>query len=129
MLAMPGYGAGNFVPTERPQNAIDGIFTNKYLNFGFCDRWNTFNSSDCGLNTGFYVTVQQGASVIEGLRFFTGNDFPPRDPITMTMEGSNQTAALLMFGSSWTLIYNGSCGLDVDPGRNAPGGKTIILIQ
>jgi len=82
---------------------------------------NALSSPTCGINTGFYVILQRGAVVMEGLQFCTGNDNPPRDPITMTLEGSNQTGSALMLGSSWSLIYNGSCGLDVDPGRESLG--------
>ena len=46
-----------------------------------------------------------------------GNDQPPRDPLTVTIEGSNEPTSALILGSSWTLIYNGSTGLDTDPGR------------
>jgi hypothetical protein len=42
----------------------------------------------------------------------TPDDFPTHDPIT----GSAFTIS-----SSWTLIYNSSCGLDGDPGRNSFG--------
>jgi hypothetical protein len=37
------------------------------------------------------------------------------------MEGSNQLPSKLIYGSSWTLIYNGSSGLKPDPGRLAYG--------
>lgn len=46
---------------------------------------------------------------------------PERDPLTITIEGSNQSISALMLGSSWTLIYNGSTGLNPDPGRNNSG--------
>jgi hypothetical protein len=35
------------------------------------------------------------------------------------MEGSNQLPSKLIYGSSWTLTYNGSSGLKPDPGRLA----------
>jgi hypothetical protein len=46
---------------------------------------------------------------------------PERDPLTITIEGSNQSISALMLGSSWTLIYNTSTGLNPDPGRNNSG--------
>ena len=44
-----------------------------------------------------------------GLSFETANDFADCDPLTVTLEGS-----------SWTLIYNRSMGIDCskDPGRS-----------
>jgi hypothetical protein len=117
-LATPGTGIGNYVPTETPKNAFDNNCTTKFTSFGNCT---STNSLSCAQNTGFYVILQQGATVMNGLQFCTGNDNPPRDPITMTLEGSNQTGSALLLGSSWSLIYNGSCGLGVDPGRNQPG--------
>ena len=35
----------------------------------------------------------------------------PRDPLTITLEGSNVTAVALTLGSSWTLLYSGDTGL------------------
>jgi len=59
--------------------------------------------------------------VTRGLHFTTANDAANRDPITVTLEGSNETSIdMLQMASSWTLIYNGSTGISatVDPGRN-----------
>jgi hypothetical protein len=44
----------------------------------------------------------------------------------ITIEGSNQSSSALLFGSSWTLIYNGSSGLDSDPGRYTFGLTQFI---
>ncbi|CAF5087425.1 unnamed protein product [Rotaria sp. Silwood1] len=99
---------------EYPSMAIDGSTTTKYLNFG--------TLSNPGINTGFYVIPKiSNASIACSILFATANDFPQRDPITVTLEGSNTTSTnTLMSGSSWTLIYNGSTGINalVDPGRN-----------
>jgi hypothetical protein len=116
-LATAGYGIGNYISNEGPPNAFDKNFTSKFLSFGHCNNSLNISSLTCGINTGFHVTLQGGAAVMQGLRFCTGNDRPVRDPKTMTLEGSNQTGSALMFGSSWSLIYNGSCGLNIDPGR------------
>jgi hypothetical protein len=54
------------------------------------------------------------------VRFCTSNDLPTCDPLTVTIEGSNQTLSLTL-GSSWTPIFNGSSELDTDPGRETCG--------
>lgn len=56
-----------------------------------------------------------------GMRFVTALSMHERDPLTMTVEGSNQAPSALTLGSSWTLIYNGSTGLVSDPGRGNNG--------
>ena len=58
---------------------------------------------------------------MKALQFCTGNDYPLRDPLTMTLEGSNQNGSTLFLGSSWSLFYNGTTGLAVDPGRWSRG--------
>ena len=63
------------------------------------------------------MTPQRGSSLVVSLQFCTSFQLSPRDPITVTLEGSNQPSSLLTQGTSWTLIYNGSSGLAVDPGR------------
>jgi hypothetical protein len=120
-LETPGWGIGNYVSTEGPPNAFDQNCGTKYTTFGACVFNPSWSSLTCGLNTGFYVIPNQGATILKGLRFCTGNDNPQRDPLTMTLEGSNQTGSALMLGSSWNLIYNGSTGLDVDPSRGSLG--------
>jgi hypothetical protein len=87
------------------------------LNFGDTGGYNIVAPAP-GVGTGFYVTPSiSNASIAISLLFATANDAPNRDPITVTLEGSNVNA--LDVGSSWTLIYNGSTGisLTVDPGR------------
>lgn len=39
----------------------------------------------------------------------------------MTIEGSNQSGAALTLGSSWTLLYNGTTGLDIAGAINTAG--------
>jgi len=119
-IATPGSNVGNYVTGEGPPNAFDGNCNSKYLSFGPC-YGNGPMSCECGTNTGFHVTLFNGAVSIKSLRFCAANDYSTRDPITMTLEGSNQTGSALFHGSSWTLIYNGSCGLDTDPGRSQYG--------
>jgi hypothetical protein len=114
-IALSGSSAGDYYPGEDPPNVCDNNFGTKYTNFGACNSGS--NSVSCGSNTGFYRTPQRGASLLIGLQVCTGPNLPNRDPITITFEGSNQPNASLLLGSSWTLIYNGSSGLDADPGR------------
>ncbi|CAF1522553.1 unnamed protein product, partial [Rotaria sordida] len=107
-------GSGNNYPvTENPYNAIDGNTNTKYLNFGDGST-GCYGSAPPGINTGFYVTPTiSNATVAIGLLFATSNDFPTRDPTMVTLEGTNETSiAALNSGASWTLIYNGSTGID-----------------
>ncbi|CAF3877715.1 unnamed protein product, partial [Rotaria sp. Silwood1] len=110
----------NYPSSENPPTAIDGSLSTKYLNFGDSSS-GCSGSSSPGINTGFYVTPTiSSASVAVGLRFATAGDTPNRDPITVTLEGTNATGTTaLNLGSSWTLIYSGSTGISssTDPGR------------
>ncbi|CAF0880727.1 unnamed protein product [Adineta steineri] len=119
-----GTSAGNYVTGEEPNAAFDRNTSTKYTSFGSCSIG--VPSIECGINTGLYITPQSGAFLITGLRFCTGNDYPERDPLTVSVEGSNHTLALT-FGTSWTLIYNGTTGLDVDPGRATCGVTQLFL--
>lgn len=118
--ATPGWGPGNYVPAEPALAAFDTSCGTKYTSFGPC-TFPTPVTPFCGLNTGFQVTPLIGPTIIRGFRICTGNDFPERDPMAMTLEGSNQTGSALFLGSSWRLIYNGSTGLATDPGRQQYG--------
>jgi hypothetical protein len=109
-------GASNGIysgPAETPDKAIDGLLSTKYLNFGFQGTTGAVLNQP-GFGTGFYVTPSiSNASVAIGLLFATANDYPTRDPITITLEGTNATTtAALNLGSSWTLIYSGPTGID-----------------
>ena len=100
---------------EYPARAIGNSTETKYLNFGA-----NLLPQTSGTDTGFYVTPSiSNASLVVALRFATGNDLEQRDPLTVTLEGTNSTS--LDIGSSWTLIYNGSTGLESDPGRKRYG--------
>lgn len=99
---------------------FDGTSTTKYTAFGSCISGGT-PSTSCGINTGFYLTLQRGLSLLQGFRIRTANSLPERDPLTITIEGSNQPSTALTLGSSWTSIYNGVTGLSTDPGRGTWG--------
>lgn len=124
-LSSPGSGTGNYNPNETPQNIFDQNRTTKYTNYGPCNG-TSGSFSQCGTNTGFYLTLQRGTSLLTTIRFLTAPSLPERDPMHITVEGSNQPSSALLLGSSWTLIYNGSSGLDADPGRSSFGVTLVI---
>ncbi len=119
LASTPGVNSGNY-PSDQPvAQACDRNISTKYLNFGQCTEGN--QAAICGLSTGFYLELQQGALLVTGLRLCTGNDFPERDPFRVSLEGSNQSGTALTLGKSWTPIYEGNSGLETDPGRNDCG--------
>ena len=118
-LSTSGSGIWNYFPGETAQSACDNNITIKNTSFGPCNASN--RAIDCGSNTGFYRTLSRGPSLITALQVCTENANPPRDPMTITFEGSNQLTPALNIGSSWTLIYNGPSGLVIDPGRRSCG--------
>jgi hypothetical protein len=50
-----------------------------------------------------------GRSILNSFQFATADDGANRDPMTITIEGTNKTS--MTTGSSWTLIYNGETGI------------------
>jgi hypothetical protein len=92
--------------------------------FGAC----TSSSSlvTCGLNTGFYRTPDRESSLVIGLQVCTRPGLTTRDPLTITLEGTNQPVSALTISSSWTLIYSGASGLASDPGRQACGTPLLF---
>ncbi|CAF2888153.1 unnamed protein product [Rotaria sp. Silwood2] len=119
-----GTSIGNYYPTEIPSYACDNNINSKYTNFGTCTS--ASSAMTCGVNTGFYVTPQQGPLLVIGLKICTSSNLSARDPMTITFEGSNQPASALHIGSSWTLLYNGSSGLSTDPGRLTCGVSQLF---
>lgn len=117
-------GKGYSLGGEGASSAIDNSTSSKYLNFGYRGisppPSSTAEFYQPGAGTGYYVTPAIGsASVATTVLFATANDFRNRDPISMTLEGTNATGTALDLGSSWTLIYSGPTGIDpiIDPGR------------
>ena len=111
-LSSPGNGTGNYNPQEIPQYVFDSDSNRKHNSYGFCNKSSTSSSPICGLNTGFYIKLQPYPSLLIAFRFRTANNLIERDPLIITIEGSNQNSSNLLSGSSWTLIYNGSTGLE-----------------
>ncbi|CAF4074563.1 unnamed protein product, partial [Rotaria sordida] len=124
-LSIPGNSIGTYNPTQTPQHVFDQNNITKYTSYGICNQ-SAIYSSRCGANTGLYLTLQRGGSLLTGIRFYTANGLPERDPMTITVEGSNQPSSALLLGSSWTLMYNGSSGLNSDPGRYRLGVTETI---
>jgi hypothetical protein len=117
----PGTGAaGQFPAGEAPGFAIDGNNATKYLNFG-TGGGGGVSSTTKGVGTGFYVTPTNGPLTLKAVQVVTANDSPARDPLAITIEGSNATGTDLDLGSNWTLIYAGPVGLNTDPGRLTAG--------
>jgi hypothetical protein len=114
-----GFGAGQYSSTESPPGAIDGTAATKYLNFG---NGNSSTSSPTkGVGTGFYVTPALGPSIVTGVQVATANDSSNRDPLTVSIEGTNATGNFDA-AATWTLIAdNVNLGINVDPGRQAFG--------
>ncbi|CAF0872152.1 unnamed protein product [Adineta steineri] len=109
-------------------NVVDGNLTTKYLNFGLGNT-GIYNSLT-GVGTGFVIIPQSGNfSVLQAFRFGTADDTPTRDPITITIEGSQSSnSTYLLLGSAWSLIYYGWTGINLnnDPGRNVYGDLQTI---
>ncbi|CAF3137836.1 unnamed protein product [Rotaria socialis] len=115
-FASNGVDVGKYYPGEGPGNVCDRNTSTKFTSFGGCNGSLAY-SPTCPQNTGFYLTLQRGASVLVAFRFATANSFPPRDPLMITIEGSNSNSTELTRGSSWTLLYNGSCGISTNQTR------------
>jgi hypothetical protein len=119
-VATAGTGSGQFPAAESPPNAIDQSTGTKYLNFG--NGASGVTSATKGVGTGFYVTPVFGSSIANAIKLATANDSPNRDPLTVSLEGSNATGANLDLGSSWTLIQSSiNLGIGADPGRLTSG--------
>jgi hypothetical protein len=111
----------NYPAAEPPSSAIDNnTTTTKYLNFQTS-------------GAGFIVTLtNNGQSVLNGVHFTSGNDSPERDPVTVTIEGTNTAipsgvAPGGTITATWSPIYSGVSGLTTDPGRNA-SAPTVAFV-
>lgn len=111
LVATQGRSNGQYPnANEGPASVLDYDVTTKYNSYGNVNV--SIATPMAGVGTGFYVTMAVGSCVVTGIQFATANDAPQRDPITMTLEGSNVVnTSLLSRGSSWTLIYSGPTGI------------------
>ena len=116
-----GENIGNYYPLHTPGKAFDGSTSSKHLNYGSCNDSASTSANLCGQNTGVYLSPKREISLLLGFRFCTADSFPERDPMIITLEGSNRPSNKLTAGSSWTLIYNGTSGLDTAPNRSTCG--------
>ncbi len=83
---------GNNPVGETPPNLKDGDIGTKWLDFNFAGVDNQNGSSVLIFDTGFGNSVN-----FNGYRWTTANDEPSRDPISWTLEGSNN-------GSNWIIL-------------------------
>ncbi|CAF1655938.1 unnamed protein product, partial [Adineta ricciae] len=125
--ATPGRASGQYIATESPEQVCDDTLSTKYLSFGACEEGAKYdNDHGCGLHTGFYFELASGPTLVNGLTICTANDYSERDPTVVSLEGSNLTGGNLTLGKSWTLLYNGSSGIVVDPGREQCGSIIVF---
>jgi hypothetical protein len=116
-LASPGTsGVGTYLPTQSPTNLFDSN-----LNTIYSSRGNSSygNNTYAGLNTGFYVTVAQCQPVLTGFLFGHVYNYPEREPLIVLVEGTNCNN--LTTCTNWTLLYNGSSGLDIEASNSSYG--------
>ncbi|CAF1384761.1 unnamed protein product [Adineta ricciae] len=114
-----GYQPGSYWPGESAKNVLDGNLTTDFTSHGVCNS--TLFLLTCGENTGFYFKFRYTSMILVGFRLSTSLWYLMRDPLTVTIEGSNFNGSALTLGSSWTLIYNGPSGLLSNPGRGQWG--------
>lgn len=86
-----------------------------------------FISSTCNDNSRLYLTLHNEPINLVAFYFVTSPICWKRDPLTITIEGSNLNGFALTLGSSWTLIYNDSAGLISTSGRSSSGTLQILL--
>ena len=115
--ASAGASIGQFISGEIARNVFDGNTTTTYASYGGCSD-SVDPRLDCGEGTGLYLSLSRGAALLVAFRICAASSCLNCDPITVTIEGSNRPSSALTYGSSWTSIYNGSSGLDVDPGAS-----------
>ncbi|CAF1454736.1 unnamed protein product, partial [Adineta ricciae] len=100
LAAYSGYQPGSYWPTQPAVNIFDGNLTTEFTSHGVCNI--SLYLSRCGQNTGFYFTPQSGSMILAGFRLGTNIHSSLRDPLLMTIEGSNSSGSSLTSGSSWT---------------------------
>ena len=98
---------GIYRTADPPTNLFDGSLTSRFSSSGNSTGGSNYYA---GLNTGFYVTLAQCNPVLIGFRFAYSYQYPERDPLTVTIEGTDCSDVELC--TSWMLLYNGSTGLD-----------------
>ncbi|MCY2952648.1 MAG: hypothetical protein NTU53_11855 [Planctomycetota bacterium] len=112
---LPVTAANNHPVGEAPAKVMDNNTGTKYLNFG-------------KTNVGFIVVPAFGPSKLTSLQMATANDSANRDPMTISIEGTAGPFSdyLGVFNTTWTPIYTGPSGIEVDPGRSTWGTELPI---
>jgi alpha-L-fucosidase 2 len=105
ILAVSGEFGGEG-DVELVGSIIDGNLETKYFNKA-ADPSAKFP----GVNTGFLITPKAGAKTITAVQLATANDSEERDPINITIEGSNNGNPAAAPAGDFTLIYSGPSGL------------------
>ena len=120
-----GLGIGNYYYNQYARNLFDGNWTTAISLYGVGNA--STSTTTAGLNTGVYLTIPGDPFFLKAFRFVTtpSSDLN-RDPLKVTIEGSNLNGSALTLGSSWTLIYNGTTGLDATSGRTQPGIRQTL---
>lgn len=102
-------GAGTYLTGQGPNNLFDNNFNTRYLSRGSSSSG---VNAIAGLNSGFFMTVSQCQPVLIGFRFGNSFNTSHREPIRVTVEGTNCDNVSTC--TNWTLLYNnGSTGLDI----------------
>ena len=115
-------GVGSYYTAQPAGNLFDGKVTSS-----FASRGQSASGSNAlaGLNTGFHVSIAQCGPTLVSFRIATGTSGTERDPMTITVEGSNGCSNLLTC-ANWTRIYNGTSGLVSTLSRNTFGQNVSI---
>jgi hypothetical protein len=104
ILAIQERPDSRYPPHEGPGNVVDNSL-GKYLNFG-------------KENSGFIVTPQFGASIIQGFQVTTANDAEERDPASWELYGTNDAIVSGQDSTgdleNWVLIDSGSLSLPTE---------------
>ncbi len=111
----------DFSSTESSANVKDGNLGTKYYNTA------QDGSNPRGVNTGFVITPQTGYTIIDGIQMGSGNDVRDRDPVSITIEGSNDANAGQAGNNSFTPIWAGPTSFMLDPGRSAYGANYSFI--
>lgn len=106
-------GQANILATSddlrgEPKTVIDGNINSKQLNVG--QDADGFNPR--GVNTGLLVMPRAGHPSVTAIQFATGNDMPGRDPLKITVEGSDDPEVMRDGGTGFVLLYQGGTGLE-----------------
>ena len=101
---------------HRAEFAVDRNGGSKHMNSG--QDADGFNPK--GVNTGLVLALASPAKA-NAVRFTTAGDMPGRDPLRITIEGSNDPKAVDEGFSGWALLYDGSTGLENSLVRNVQG--------